>query len=272
MATEYTARNVSDCVIADQKDVPREALWDTNGVYDGEKQRVVGLIKNEIRKTALDSPNKESTLKILAQVLDFKPLYTKQRGSAHELDNAQNGLLKKYCPTDKQLLSWLLGTIAATLVELGILGIIVTMEMGGEGAFVLLPLLPVIALAVGSWFAGMGLGGLIHWKKYGQSNKEELDLQTKILFGVGVGIVLAVLIIRIMAAAKGSTTTVALITIAFSLIIIIPDAIHHNYAKTKEHYMFEMFQVQQFIADRAHKKDAQEKTWETFYTNLVNNS
>lgn len=263
--------------VANREEIPKKKRWDIHAIYEIECKRIHEWLESKAYEHLGGSHServKTTALTYWGNTLihDIKK-FSQKRGKGDKVKEAQTGELGKTTPTSKEIIGWLLATLIATVIELAVLGVVIAFEFKGEGAFILLPFLPAIALAVGGWLAGTGLGKFIIWKRFSEEeekNKKDL-LAIYILLFVGIVIILAVTTLRAVASLShgGSPFTAGLITIALGLIVVIPKAFHKYFKGAKAHYEHEMFFAQQFVSYRNHSEDLKDERWEKFYKSLI---
>lgn len=263
--------------VANREEIPKKKRWDIHALYEIECKRIHDWLESSAFEQLGGSHServKDSAIAHWDNTLshDIKKFFQK-RGKGDKVKEAQTGELQKAAPTNKEIIGWLLATIVGTGIELAVLGLVIAFEFSGEGAFILLPFLPAIALAAGGWFAGTGLGKFITWKRFSEEEeKHKKDLLAiYILLSVGIVIILAITALRAWASIThgGNPATSGIITIALGLIVVIPKAFHKYFKGAKAHYEHEMFSAQQFVAYRNHGEDFKDERFEKFYKGLI---
>lgn len=261
-------------------EIPKKSREDIHSVYNIECERIKDLVEREVLSTlgGRKNENAKNEAKITWNNLrDQIKSCSQKRGNGDSLRDFMNGKAKKETPTRGEILGWLISTLIATIIELVVLGIIISFEFKGEGVYAIFPFIPAILLAVGGWLAGVGWGGLLAVNKFNEGEerkKKRRQTISIILLIAGILAVLITITIRFLSALKygGSPITVVLITVGLGVIIIIPKTVHRYYKGVRKHYEEELFLIQQHIAWKKHSDDDRDNRWVSYHSDIIKNN
>ena len=245
--------------------------WNLNLMYQLERE----CIYHHMEETAGDmwkNKDKQTALKQADPIMNaIKGNYAPEgsKGAPAPIWNkALSGELKKECPKDGTILTFVIAFWIALLVEIVVMG--VQAAFSDEINYFIFVL--AVILGLGGFLQGKGIGILLfaRWMNRTDRNLTEPMTQNWILLAIGSVLILTVSAIR---GSGGADTAefflVFFITLFFGEAVAICEAIAVDFSKRREICQTEFSQAQRTQAEQTHTKNLDEGIYKKDYEQFV---